>query len=370
MVSAPLPWEATQRLSALIHFELPTVLTSPSPIENSGEACAPMARAGIIRRGEATRVLATFPDELVRQNVVDHVLDQVPTFLAPQETATQSAGPPSGLPAAVDGTFGEGRTLYVAAAVFNAYRNYFYTLSRAPNPVCRDSELLNQGDPVIRKLIGAFLSENGVTPPADVDLRDADPEVDDMHFQILSYCGDEGTAMLGVTNWGPRRRHNVPARMTLPFDRVAKLYGLDTVRERLMELPFSLDGRELATTIPLLEGTTILLAVGESGPLLAWAEQSAAGGPVRARLVNHLPETAAGMIQLRVDGVAEPLSDQVAFELAPGQEASFELALRPVHPSRLIDPRGLPRPWYVWVGYDGNARAFARVHPAGELRAP
>lgn len=351
-------------------IDLPKIRTDPSPMGDNGPACAPQARAEVIRRIENTKVLATFPKDQILKNVVDHVLAQAPTYQASKSDNSESESPPDGLPAAVARSYGKGKTLYIAAAVFNAYRNYFYTLSQAPYPVCRDNELLNQGDPNIRKLIGDFLVANNIVPPVDVDVRNEDPEVDDMHFQILSYYGNDDCALVGVTNWGPRRRHNVPVKVNVSFDTVQKVYCLDTVRERLLELPFTLDPHVAKTTIPLLDGTVILIIVGKSGPLLVQAEQQAPDSPVTATLINHLSENATGYVQLRVDGIAEPLSDKVPFRLDSGKTTKIALPVREVDPTVLVDPRGLPRPWYVWVIHDGNARAFGRVQPAGTRRAP
>lgn len=109
-----------------------------------------------------------------------------------------------------------------------------------------------------------------------------------------------------------------------------------------------------------------------AGPLLAVASQPGEGKPVAVRVMNFLPEQAAGTLQLRVDGIPAPLSEPLAFTLSPGEEKCFELEPdRGFDAALLRDKRGERLPWYVWITYDGDARAFARVHANPEgLSAP
>ena len=66
------------------------------------------------------------------------------------------------------------------------------------------------------------------------------------------------------------------------------------------------------------------------------------------------------------------LSEPLAFTLSPGEEKCFELEPdRGFDIALLRDKRGERLPWYVWITYDGDARAFARVHANPEgLSAP
>ena len=77
-------------------------------------------------------------------------------------------------------------------------------------------------------------------------------------------------------------------------------------------------------------------------------------------------------LQLRVDGIPAPLSEPLAFTLSPGEEKCFELEPdRGFDAALLRDKRGERLPWYVWITYDGDARAFARIHANPEgLSAP
>jgi len=334
----------------------------------------PCSRAEIIRTQGAAKVLGTFPKELLKPAAIDPVLLQAPligNLAVSKDTKNTTAPPPPGLPCVVSHNYGKGKTLYLATPIFNVYRNYFYDVSNGPYPVTRCNELQNQGNPIVRKLIGDFLAENNIKPPAEVDVRHPDAEVDDMHFQILSYFGNEHCAILGVTNWGPRQRYKVPAWMDLPFAKAAKLYYVDTVRELVQEIPFTQEGTKLKTTIPFIEGTALLVAIGDGGPLLVQAEQALSDpANIQVRVMNHLREKAEGSIQIRVDGVAEPLSDQVAFTLAPGAIGSYKIPVRAIEEKLLKDGRNFRRPWYAWVTYDGTARSFARIHPTGKMLAP
>jgi hypothetical protein len=208
-------------------------------------------------------------------------------------------------------------------------------------------------------------------PPAEVNVSDPDPEVNDMHLQILSLFGNDHCAILGVTNWGPRQRYKVPAEMNLPFAKASKLYYMDTVREKLSELPFQQEGRRLKATIPFVEGTALLIAIGDGGPLLVQAEQPLSDpSKIDVRMFNHLPEKAEGKIQIRIDGIPEPLSQEIPFSLAQGATGNYKIPIRTVDEKILVDGRGFRRPWYAWVTYDGTARAFARVHLTGQMQAP
>ena len=147
---------------------------------------------------------------------------------------------------------------------------------------------------------------------------------------------------------------------------------MDTVRETLAELPFQCRDGVLSTTLPQLEKSLVLIAMRNAGPLLAIAAQPGEGKPVDVRVMNFLPERAAGTLQLRVDGVPAPLSKPLPFTLDPGEEKQFKLPPDAgFDPALLRDKRGERLPWYVWITYDGDARAFARVHANPEgLSAP
>lgn|GEM_PF-4763442 len=350
-------------------IDLPVILTKPSPFGDSGAYVGPQSRAEVVAVAEECKVLATFPDTMLKGAVSDDVKAQTPTYKMPEEVKGDTV-PPSGLPAVVTHKYGKGETLYAAASMFAAYRNYFYTLDQPPHPVTRDNELLNVGDPITRKLVGDFLAAHQILPPADVDVHDEDSEADDTRFQILSFTGNEHCAIMGVTNWGPRFKYQVPAYMDLPFKKAQALYYIDTPNETLKSLPFTMEKNRLKTTIPYVQGTALLVVVGDSGPVIVTAEQSGDAAPVQVRVINHLAEKAAGSIQLRIDGIAEPASEAIPFELTSGQQGSYKLPVKKLDQRLLVDNRGIKRPWYVWVTYDGTARSFARVHPTGSLMAP
>jgi hypothetical protein len=331
-------------------------------------------RGEVIRVQDGTKVLGTFPREILKPAAIDPVLlqapiiGQIPTAKTPKD---KNGSPPPGLPAVVVHSFGKGKTLYIASPIFNVYRNYFYDLSNGAYPVTRDHELQNQGNLIVRKIFADFLKECHVDPPVEVDVSDPDPEVDDMHFQILSWFGNDHCAILGVTNWGPRQRYKVPAEMDLPFDKVQTLYYVDTVREKWETLPFTQNGKRLKAIIPFIEGTALLVAVGDAGPLVVQAQQRDSDpSKISVQIMNHLREKAEGKIQIRIDGVPEPLSPEVSFKLARGAAGSYQIPIRTLDKKFLFDNRGFRRPWYVWVTYDGTARSFARVHPVGVMQAP
>jgi hypothetical protein len=336
----------------------------------------PCSRGEVIRVQDGTKVLGTFPKEILKPAAIDPVLLQAPIigqFPAAKTPAdTKGTGsPPPGLPAVAVYSFGKGKTLYIAAPIFNIYRNYFYDTSNGPYPVTRCNELQNQGNPIIRNIVADFLKDQRIIPPAEVNVSDPDPEVDDMHLQILSLFGNDHCAILGVTNWGPRQRYKVPATMDLPFEKAAKLYYMDTVREELFEIPFTQQARKLKTVIPFIEGTALLIAVGDGGPLLVRAEQPRSNpSMITVRIMNHLREKAEGKIQIRIDGIPEPLSSEIPFALAQGATASYQIPIRTVDEKLLLDNRGFRRPWYAWVTYDGTARSFGRIHPTGAMQAP
>ncbi len=331
----------------------------------------PCSRSEVIRVQDGTKVkvLGTFPKEILKPAAIDPVLLQAPIvgqFSTAKAATDKKDTPPPGLPAVAVHSFGKGKTLYIAAPIFNIYRNYFYDTSNGPYPVTRCNELQNQGNSTIRKIVADFLNEHRILPPAEVNVSDPDPEVNDMHLQILSLFGNDHCAILGVTNWGPRQRYKVPAEMNLPFAKTSKLYYLDTVREKLSELPFQQEGRRLKATIPFIEGTALLIAIGDGGPLLVQAEQPLSDpSKIDVRLFNHLPEKAEGKIQIRIDGIAEPLSQEIPFSLTQGATGNYKIPIRTVDEKLLVDGRGFRRPWYAWVTYDGTARSFARVHLTG-----
>lgn len=278
---------------------------------------------------------------------------------------------PDGSPAAIERTAGRGRVLYFAATFFNSYRNYFYTLNTLPNPATRGNEIINVGDPAYRRLLRAFLDRCEVRPPIRPALGSDDVETDDSPFQILSRFGNAECILFGIANWGPHERHAVAFEADVPFE-IRRLFVMDTVRETLKELPFRCEKGVLSTTLPQLGKSLVLIAMRNAGPLLAVASQPGEGKPVAVRVMNFLPEQAAGTLQLRVDGIPAPLSEPLAFTLSPGEEKCFELEPdRGFDAALLRDKRGERLPWYVWITYDGDARAFARVHANPEgLSAP
>lgn len=192
--------------------------------------------------------------------------------------------------------------LYFAATFFNSYRNYFYTLNTLPNPATRGNEIINVGDPAYRRLLRAFLDRCEVRPPMRPALGSDDVETDDSPFQILSRFGNAECILFGIANWGPHERHAVAFEADVPFE-IRRLFVMDTVRETLKELPFRCEKGVLSTTLPQLDKSLVLIAMRNAGPLLAVASQPGEGKPVAVRVMNFLPEQAAGTLQLRVDGI-------------------------------------------------------------------
>ncbi len=278
---------------------------------------------------------------------------------------------PDGSPAVTERAVGRGKVLYFAGTFFNSYRNYFYTLTTLPSPATRGNEIIHVGDPEYRKLLKGFLDRCGLCPPMRPALSSNDIETDDSPFQILSRYGNDECILFGIANWGPHERHQVAFEADIPFE-IKRLFVMDTVRETLAELPFQCRDGVLSTTLPQLEKSLVLIAMRNAGPLLAVAAQPGEGKPVDVRVMNFLPERAAGTLQLRVDGVPAPLSKPLPFTLDPGEEKQFKLPPDAgFDPALLRDKRGERLPWYVWITYDGDARAFARVHANPEgLSAP
>ena len=267
-------------------------------------------------------------------------------------------------PAVISRNCERGATLYFASTFFNSYRNYFYSLCTPPSPATRGNELINVGDRNCRSIVGNFLRQHNVLPPAEVELGSKDIETDNSPYQILSLYGDEHAVLFGIANWGPQSPHQVKTWIDLPFEHVSKLYRFDTLTEKVEEIPFILKGKRLETTIPWLRAVQLLLIVNDRGPLLAWAEQKNDASSVNIKLVNHLLETAKGKIEIRIDGDPSPISDSIQFELSSSSELKVEIPLHHVDPKRLFDLRGELRPCYAWITYDGDARTFARVQPA------
>ncbi len=273
-------------------------------------------------------------------------------------------------PAIVTSKYGKGSTLYFASTFFNSYRNYFYTLCTMPTPATRGNEIINVGDREYRKIVKDFLYSHDVKPVADAELYNDDIEDDDSPFLILSLFGDKHCALFGITNWGPHECHNVKVWAKLPFDHVSKLYCMDTTAETLKELPFEVKKNKISAVVPQLNKNVVLIAINDQGPLLVEAVQKVPGGSVTAKLMNYLPEQVKGYIQLRVDGVPEPLSKKVPFALEPGKDGTYELPLGKFDRAKLVDASGKRLPWYVWVVYDGDARSFARVKLPEKMTAP
>lgn len=286
--------------------------------------------------------------------------------------ATVLATFPNGSPAIVENTYGKGRVLYFAATFFNSYRNYFYTLNTLPSPATRGNEIINVGDRSYRKILRDFFARCDVKPPIEVEVYDDDVEKDDSPFLILSRFSNGHCALFGVANWGPHERNQVPFRAELPFSGVKRLLVMDTVRETVKELPFTEKDGVLSATLPQLDKSLVLIAVRDGGPVLVSAAQPGEGNAVEVKVENLLNEPLKGELQLRIDGVEIPLSPGVACELAPGEAKTFRLTPDPAFPAkRRYDNRGERLPWYVWLTYDGDARAFGRVHPnPGGLSAP
>ena len=278
---------------------------------------------------------------------------------------------PDGSPAVTERAVGKGKVLYLAGTFFNSYRNYFYTLNTLPSPATRGNEIIHVGDPEYRKLFREFFDRCGIRPPMRPALGSDDVEADDSPFQILSRYGNDECILFGIANWGPHERHQIAFEADVPFE-IKRLFVMDTVRETLAELPFECKDGVLSTTLPKLEKNLVLIAMRNAGPLLAVASQPGEGKPVALRVMNFLPERAEGTLQLRVDGVPAPLSQPLPFTLDPGEEKTFELTPDAGFDAALLrDKRGERLPWYAWITYDGDARAFARVHANPEgLSAP
>lgn len=138
--------------------------------------------------------------------------------------------------------------------------------------------------------------------------------------------------------------------------------------EQKVDLPNGI--KEISFTYPTKTAGRFYLRARLDGPVIVTAEQSGDAAPVKVKIINHLAENAAGTIQLRIDGIANPASEAIPFKLTSGQQGSYKLPVKKLDRKLLVDNRGMKRSWYVWVIYDGTARSFARVHPTGDLMAP
>ncbi|MFZ2657707.1 MAG: beta-galactosidase [Victivallales bacterium] len=356
---------------------LPKILTAPSPYggwpemkpgadlekisDSSLPALAPMPRAEIITPDAGSTVLGVFPQDTLPMDLTDSIMPAV------------EKGLPAGAPAIVSHSYGKGKTLYMAARVFTAYRNYFYTHNLPPYPATREHELENQGDPATRQVLMKFLSDNGIQPPVKIDASAPKPfreptGMPNDRFQFISYWGNGDGALLGITNWGPEIHYDVPLSVELPFDKVSALYCMETFTQELYPLEYKLEGNRLSCNLPRLEATVILIAVNRSGPVLAMARQEKFGGTVSVKVCNYLPEATKGAIEVRLDGEAEPLSAMIPYSLKANESATYALDLKPPSASRLLDEKGTAKPLFVWVTYDGSARCFAKVFPGPAVK--
>lgn len=341
---------------------LPKILVAPSPYTGEKTSdpglpeLAPLPRAELITPEAGAQVRGVFPQ------------DTLPKELAAAMLPAVEKGLPAGAPAIVSHEYGKGKTLYLAARVFTAYRNYFYTLNLPPYPATREHELENQGDPATRQVLSQFLTECGINPPVKIDTSLPKPfgeptGTPNDRFQFISYWGNGDGALLGITNWGPQTHYEVPLSVELPFDQVSALYAMETFTQKLYPLAYTLVGHRLSCKLPRLEATVILIIVNQSGPLLALARQEKTDGPVSVEVCNYLPVAATGVIEVRVDGEAEPFSAPLPYSLKAKESRTYTLELKTSPGSSLLDEHGIAKPLFVWVTYDGSARCFAKVFP-------
>ena len=276
---------------------------------------------------------------------------------------------PDGSPAVTERAVGRGKVLYLAGTFFNSYRNYFYTLNTLPSPAtrerdhpCRRSGVQETAQRISRPLRAA--------PAHASDARLRRHRTDDSPFQILSRYGNGECILFGIANWGPHERHQVAFEADVPFE-IKRLFVMDTVRETLAELPFEC---ETACSRPHCRSSKRVSYSSQCGMRArCWPPPHSPGRETGHGSRHEFPAgTGRRDLQLRVDGVPAPLSKPLPFTLDPGEEKQFKLPPDAgFDPALLRDKRGERLPWYVWITYDGDARAFARVHANPEgLSAP
>jgi hypothetical protein len=252
-----------------------------------------------------------------------------------------------GSPALVTNTHGQGRTLYAAWELFAGYRNYTYSLTVAPHPICQENEVKNAGDPAVRGVLRRFLAERGLEAPLQVS------SAEDLPTSLRSCTSSRDAAVFGLTHFGLEPLRTPHLRLQQPFPKVRAAYLLDTATERLTTWPFRAADGWVTGVLPDVTTTALVVLVGEHGPLVPLVRVD--GTTIRVDLVNHLPEAVEGTAELRTPQGREISAARLPVRLEAGGHRRLEFPL----------PAGGPEV-PVWVRYDGDALAVNRVPlPAG-----
>lgn len=264
-------------------------------------------------------------------------------------------------PALLRKRFGKGITYYFANAWFASNRNFFYSRSSAPVPSTRAAEIANRIPPQNLELMRGLLAENGIQPELILPTEHHTWLDDERRFIIFSALESPYGDLYGFTNWGPRPMHSLPVEFSIPGKKYTKLYMIDTAEETWKSIPFTQTNGRLKTEITNLASTTLLLAVSTEAPLFADAIYDPIKKNVEITLNNGMNQKLSGTIQLKIDGLSMPLSRKLSFEIREYSNRKYFLPITGPAENEWFEKNGKPRPWYVWITYDGNARSFSKV---------